>query len=135
MEEVRALEAKTIKVVIGATLILAAICFLVVPNPLPYIYGLGFGSAIGCLNFLLLSRTLAKAVRMHPSKAQGYATGQYFIRFVIYGVVLFVSILSPQVHVLGTVVGLLLIKVVIMATNLFSDKAYFQNIFKRKEED
>jgi hypothetical protein len=57
------------------------------------------------------------------------------LRYVIYGVVLWVSIQADYIHVLGTVVGLLLIKVVLFTTNLFNDKHYFLNIFRRKEDE
>ncbi len=82
-----------------------------------------------------LSKTLSRAVQLPPDKAQSYTTRKYFLRYVIYGVVLWVSIQADYIHVLGTIVGLLLIKVVLLTTNLFNDKHYFLNIFRRKEDE
>lgn len=72
---------------------------------------------------------------MPPKKANSYATRHYFIRFVISGVVLFISIQAPYINIFGTIIGLLLIKFVIYFTNLFNDKEYFKNIIRRKEEE
>jgi hypothetical protein len=49
------------------------------------------------------------------------------------GVVIFVAVKVPHLHVIGTVLGMLLIKLSIMITNLFNDKQFYINIFKRKE--
>jgi hypothetical protein len=45
-----------------------------------------------------------------------------------------VSINSPDINVLGTIIGLLMIKLVILQRDLLNDKQYFKNIFMRKEE-
>lgn len=115
--------------------VLAVLGLLIMDQGTPYIMGLIFGAAIGYLNFLLLGSTLKRAVMLPPAKAQSYTTSRYFIRYVITGSVIYVSIVSPKVHVLGAIIGLLLIKFVVIATNLFNDKRYFKNIFKRKEEE
>jgi predicted outer membrane lipoprotein len=135
MNEVRKLERQTIKyAVIGAAL-MTAVFFAVFDSPTKYVLGLLFGCAIGILNFMELAKTLSRAVELSPQKAQSYTTRKYFIRYVIYGVVLWVSIQADYIHVLGTIVGLLLIKVVLLTTNLFNDKHYFLNIFRRKEDE
>lgn len=100
---------------------------------LPFFMGLLFGSLIGLLNFRLLSLTLEKAVKMPPGKAQAYASSQYFLRYIIMGAVIYISIQADYIHVLGTILGLISIKLVILKTELFSSKEFFQNIFKRRE--
>lgn len=100
----------------------------------PYLIGLAFGTTLGLLNFRQLSATLEKAIRMTPSKAQTYVSVHYFIRFALMGVALYVAVSSPQIHVLGMVAGLMTVKIVIYLTQLFSDRNFFSNIFKRKEE-
>ncbi len=135
MNEVRDLERRTIKFAVIATVIFAVLFFVVIDNPNQYVLGLMFGSAIGILNFIELAKTLSRAVELPPDKAQGFTTRKYFLRYVIYGVVLWVSIQADYIHVLGTIVGLMLIKVVLLTTNLLNDKHYFLNIFKRKEDE
>ena len=99
-----------------------------------YLLGLLFGTALGILNFRQLGATIDKAVAMSPAKAQTYATIHYFIRFSLVAVAILVSILSEQIQVLGTVAGLLTVKLVIYVTQLVSASSKSMNISKRKEE-
>lgn len=130
----RDLQVKTIKWVLAIDVVLIALFFVVSKNPLPWAYGLIFGGLIGILNFIELGKTLEKAITMNPRRAQAYTASKYFIRYILTGVVLLVSLKADYINVLGTILGLLLIKFVIIATNLFNDKQYFKNIFIRKEE-
>lgn len=114
---------------------MAAILIIMLILPyfdLSYILGVIFGTLIGILNFVDLEKTLIRATRMNPSKAQGYAMRKYFIRYLIAGVVLYVSIQASYINVLGTIVGLLLLKCVVFITNLFNDKNYFKRIFRKE---
>ncbi len=133
MDTVKALEKKIIlfTMVLGAIITVGFV--IMADDYLYYVLGLIFGLLIGILNFLQLSRTMMRAVLLPPHKAQSFARRRYFVRFIIYGVVLFVSIRSPKINVIGTVIGVLLVKVSIFVTQLFNDKNYFLNIIKRKE--
>lgn len=97
------------------------------------IIGLVFGASIGMLGFIDLSQTLQRAVYKSPPKAQSYTVRKYFIRFIINGVVLYVAVVTPHIHIVGTVLGMLLIKMSIMITNLFNDKQFYKNIIRGKE--
>jgi hypothetical protein len=118
-----------------ADIIFMALAYFMMEAPMPFIYGLVFGSAISALNFVELGNTLRRAVAMPPARAQGYATRKYFVRYIVTGVVLYVSIIAPYINVLGTIIGMTIIKFIIFATNLFNDKQYYKNIFKRKEDE
>lgn len=113
-----------------------AIIFLILfrGGALPYLLGLFFGTVLGILNFRQLGATIDRAVAMPPSKAQTYATVHYFIRFTLVAVAILVSILSEQLQVLGTVAGLLTVKLIIYMTQLLSASSKSTNISKRKEE-
>ncbi len=104
-------------------------------NSFNYILSLLFGFGIGVLNFLELSRTLTRAVSLSPDRAQSFAIRKYILRYLIYAIVIFVSIKSPYLHILGTIIGILLIKISIFFTQLFNNKKYFLNIIKRREGD
>lgn len=93
----------------------------------PMILGLLFGTLIAMLNFRLLAITINKSVTMPASKAQIYSTSQYMLRMLITGVVIFVSVKAPYLHVIGVAIGLLSPKFVILAKALLIDK------LKRKE--
>lgn len=100
---------------IDAALILLSIFFL--EDPKAFALGLIFGSAISALNFLELSNTLKRAVQMQPPAAQRFAAFKYFIRYLVTGVAVYVAIRAPYINVLGTIVGLVLIKVIILVQN------------------
>lgn len=93
----------------------------------PMILGLLFGTLIAMLNFRLLAITINKSVTMPVSKAQIYSSAQYMMRMLITGVVIFVSVKAPYLHVIGVAIGLLSPKFVILAKALLIDK------LKRKE--
>ncbi len=134
MSYTRDLQYKTVKWVLIIDLVLIALFFLLSKEPLSWAYGFIFGGLIGLLNFIELGKTLEKAITMNPRRAQAYTASKYFIRYILTAVVLLVSLKADYINVVGTIIGLLLVKFVIIATNLFNDKQYFKNIFIRKEE-
>lgn len=101
---------------------------------LPFLTGLFFGTAVSLLNFRLLYLTIDRAVKMHPERARKYTVSRYMLRYVLTALVILVSINSPDLNALGTVIGLVMIKLVILQRDLLNDKRYFKNIFTRKEE-
>lgn len=128
------LRLKIYKYTIIVMCIIAACIAIFADDFIPLIYGLVFGTLISILNFTLLAKTLEKAVYMMPHKAKMYASSQYFIRYIIYGIVIYISLKADYINILGTIIGLLMVKGVILATNLFSNKQYYKNIFKRRED-
>ena len=134
MGGVRQLVFRIIKITAIIAIVLIAIIYFLFDNPMPIITGVVFGSCFGILNFYDLSLTLIKASTMNPGKANGYTTMKYLVRYVFMGIVLLISIKADYIHVIGILSGLLLIKFVIISTNLFNDKKFFVNILRRKEE-
>ncbi len=134
MGETILLQFKIVKISAVILVLLSVVSLFFFDNPLTWVYGYIFGGLIGIFNFMLLARTIEKAMKMPPARAQIYASSNYFIRFSIMAVVLLVSLKADYIHTLATVTGLLLIKFVILVTNLFNDKEYYKRIFKRKEE-
>lgn len=127
---------ETVRKVVAFTLILLGILSLfflfLSPNPMIEIYGLGAGGCLGLFAFLDLKNALTRSSVMKPQKAQAYAAFRYFLRFAIIGLVFVLIFKSPQTGVLGGVIGFSTIKVVVYATHLFDDKAYFSRLFGRK---
>ena len=91
------------------------------------VLGLIFGTLIAILNLRLLAISVNKTVSMPSTKAQIYSSSQYLIRMAIMSVVLFVSAKAPHLNILGTAIGLLSTKFVILTQKLFIEKV------KRKE--
>lgn len=88
-----------------------------VGNYMNFILGLIFGEVFSILNFRLLHLTIQKSLKMSASKAQSYVTIRYLLRYVLMGIVIYVSINNPSINVLGTITGLLLLKFVIIVSN------------------
>ena len=93
----------------------------------PMVLGLIFGTLIAILNLRLLAITVSKTVLMPSTKAQIYSASQYMIRMTIMAVVLFISAKAPHLNIIGTAIGLLSTKFVILTQKLFIEKV------KRKE--
>lgn len=98
-------------------------------KPKPLALGYIFGTCIGILGFKLLELTINRALTMVPEKAFYYALSQYFIRYIIYGIILTIATLTDCLSLSTTVIGLFMIKIVIL-TN-----AIFENILKRKSKE
>jgi ATP synthase I subunit len=128
------LEKKIYKNIAIVTILVAILLAILLKDPRPFVYGLVFGTLISVLNFRALALTIEKAVHMSPERAQAYATSRYFLRFIINGLVIFISIKADYIHVVGTIIGMFTIKFVIFVTNLFNDISFFKRIFIRKEE-
>ena len=94
---------------------------------MPMLIGIIFGSVIAILNFRLLASSLEKAVDLPPGKAQAYTGVRYMIRLTITAAALIVSIKNPNLHIIGTAIGLISTQVVIFVKTLITSK------FKRKE--
>ena len=94
---------------------------------MPMLVGIIFGSIIAVLNFRLLALTLEKAVNLPPGKAQAYTGVRYMIRLTITAAALIVSVKNPNLHIIGTAIGLISTQVVIFVKTLITSK------FKRKE--
>ncbi|MGL4796407.1 MAG: ATP synthase subunit I [Paraclostridium sp.] len=108
--------------------LIALVLILLLSNSVKeMVTGLLFGSIISVLNFRLLAISLQKAVNYSVGKAQAYTSAQYSVRMFIIAVVLFVSVKSPHISVIGTTIGLLSTKFAILGKTLVIDK------LKRKE--
>ena len=82
---------------------------------------------IAILNLRLLAISVSKTVSMPSTRAQIYSSSQYLIRMGVMAVVLFVSAKAPHLNIVGTAIGLLSTKFVILTQKLFIEKV------KRKE--
>ena len=108
-----------VKRVTARGLILAGVISLVislaVPNPNPIVKGFLLGSVINLLNFRLMSLAFIRMSTMPVQRVQGYAMGQYMIRYSIYGLVLFLAFRSPTTNGIATACGYFLVKSIILA--------------------
>lgn len=124
MIPIKELENKTIikrTVIIGVCL--GIISFFLIDNGGAFVRGIAFGLIFSLLNFRLLELTLKKSIKMHPAGATKYIISQYSIRYLLTGVVIYISLTNPKINVVGTIIGLLILKLVIVLSSIVSKKA------------
>ncbi|RBP37803.1 ATP synthase subunit I [Garciella nitratireducens] len=109
---------------VGIGFILVIVLCLFTSDPMTIILGVAFGLTLSLLNFRLLYLTLNKAIQMSPKKAQVYTTSRYFIRYILVGLCIYISLKAPYINVVGTIIGLLLLKMVIYLSNFFNSLGY-----------
>jgi len=125
---------KIIKGMIILNVVFIVIGAFFLEEPMAFTLGLLLGSVIAVLNMRLLYLTLNRAVTMSFRKAQVFTVSRYILRYIIIGIVVYASLTADHLHPLGTILGLLLIKPVILVTQLFEDKAFLQNVFTKKKD-
>lgn len=119
MDEIFKTKVKVVKnaiIIVGVMAVLSAI-FLTNKNPV--LIGLVFGLLISILCFEQLSLAITKAMELPPEKAQIFVGIRYFIRLFIYGAVLYISLKADYISVIGTLLGLISIKISIVLSALF----------------
>ncbi|MCD1147583.1 ATP synthase subunit I [Peptoniphilus sp. KCTC 25270] len=104
----------------GVVLVLVGVFFFVFKDPYPYILGLIFGSAVSMAMFKQLYFTIRRSLEKTKGSAQVYTTIQYFIRYIIYGIVIFVGAKADYLNLWTTLLGLVSVKYVIIGNNLYT---------------
>ena len=125
---------RIIKGMVLSNMVVIVIGFFFIGDPMAFTLGLLLGSIIAILNLRLLYLTLRKAVTMSFRRAQVFTVSRYILRYIIIGFVVYASLTADHLHPFGTILGLLLIKPVILGTQLFEDKAFLKNVFIRKKD-
>lgn len=113
-------QQKIIVRALALALLLCGVFLLIFPNPKQYIYGLVFGTSINVLNFKLMCITFNKALYMSPKRITPYMISNYFIRYIIYGIMLTVSLVADYINFLTAILGVFMVKIVILTWN-FAD--------------
>lgn len=135
MNELKKLEKSILKNAVILSIIISLVLVLILKrNSIEIILGLILGLSISSLNFIELSNSIKRSVQMKPERAQSYTVKKYFVRYVISGISIYVAVVAPYINVIGTIMGMLLIKFVIIFTNLLDDKQFYINIFKSRRE-
>lgn len=101
------------------------ISFFMFDRPQEIVQGYVFGTIISVLGFILMERTLNRAVKMNPGKASGYTVLHFFLRYIIYFVVLLIAAIADYLNFPATVLGLLIIKFTILFSTFF-DKDFMK---------
>ena len=122
MKEIQNLKIQILKYSLFAFILINAVAFFFVDKFPPFLLGSVFGLAISILNFFDLANTMTRATSMNPGQAQIFASLKYFVRYALTGLVVYVSIKADYINVLGTIIGLVTIKTIIILTNVMKKK-------------
>lgn len=99
------------KMIIIAIILLVLIFFI--DDKIAYIQGLIGGVLYSILNFKVLAYTTTKAVFMTRTKAIALTISSYIVRYLLTGLVLVSVVLYSNTMFLGTVLGMLILKIAI----------------------
>ncbi len=91
--------------------------------------GVFLGGAVAILMFMELGRTLQKAVTMSTGGAQAFTTMKYSLRFAVTAVVVLLALKAPYISDVGTILGLLSVKIVVWGKYLLEGRQSRQNHF------
>ena len=108
--------AKVYKRTLIFSFIIMGFSFFIFKNPKPIVLGYLFGLIISMLSFKLLESTINRAVKMTPGRASAYSTVHYVLRYLIYFIVLSVAVIADYLNFPATVLGILMIKITIIAS-------------------
>ena len=119
------------KIVIRVLILLAleSILFFVFSEQyLPLITGVIVGGIFNLIFFKIIHLNIISAIEKTPIQAKRMMVINYIIRYIISGILLFVSAKSIYLDFFTTALGLLSVKIVVYIYNLYS------LIFEKKEE-
>lgn len=134
MSDLQRFQLKIIIIDVIILMVLIILALFLCDDSIAWIKGYIFGGLIGILNFLLLGNTVQKAIAMPPNKGRKYTTTNYFIRYIIVGIVLFIALKADYLNTLSVIIGLLLIKYILYVTQIFGKKGKEKKIYERKED-
>ena len=74
---------------------------------LPFILGAFLGTSLNVFKIIMIERTVKKATGMEKEQVKNYVTIQHFLRFLLTGVILFLSAILQFINLWGAVAGVL----------------------------
>lgn len=110
MSEKKSIVLQLTILIVAILAIIFGISVIVLDDPWVFAKGLAFGGIFSILKVKLMESTMKKAVKKDPAKAQAYASLHYFLRYLLTGIVLVIGALEPSISLLGTVIGILSLK-------------------------
>ncbi|MFV0520322.1 MAG: ATP synthase subunit I [Lachnospirales bacterium] len=75
-----------------------------------FAYGVAYGIFISVARIFLLDDSVNKALDRGPSKAKGYMTLHYILRFVLIGFAFVIAAKSDKIDIVGTFIGIIMLQ-------------------------
>lgn len=93
--------------------------FVVFKNPKPYVLGILVGGIINISAFKLLELSTKKILKMNEVRAKIFTSINYFIRFILYGIVLIIAVKFKEVDFISTIIALFTVKIIIITDSIY----------------
>ena len=111
---------RTIRIVTTWALVLTffttILLFLIMKNPKPFALGFLVGGLVSVLNFRLMVMTLNKAIRRSAGNAVTVVSSNYYLRYLIYGLVLIIAVKQGSMNYVAVAAGFLVVKAVVIVS-------------------
>lgn len=96
---------------------------------LDWLWGYLMGTSTSLLMFRLLAITVSEAIEKDFSAARVFTLKRYLIRYLIYGVVLYIGLQKSYLNLFTVIIGLMMVKFVIIGEALYGKfKKYLKNL-------
>ena len=118
---------ETISVFKGTAILTAIsliICLISKILTLSLFLGFLLGGVYAVFNFYRLGKSIENMLNMPPAKAQTYMTGQYFLRLLTTGLVIFIGFKVDFINYFGIIIPLIFPKLTL----------FFCEIFRKEEK-
>jgi hypothetical protein len=93
--------------IIGFVFIIGSVIYYRSLDFLPFFFGVSLGSVVSIVKVFLLDNTVNKALSMDKTGAGKYVSLQYFIRFFLTGVILYIGAVVPDINLWGVAAGVI----------------------------
>ncbi|SJZ48153.1 ATP synthase subunit I [Selenihalanaerobacter shriftii] len=97
-----------------------------------WLLGYLFGTITSLLMFKLLAITVDEAIEKEFNGARALVLKRYIIRYLIYGVVLYVALQRSYLNLISMLVGLFMVKMVILGDSIYNKfKDYLDSLVEK----
>lgn len=94
--------------------------FLIPSLQWPFVKGLLFGGIFTLLRIRLMMLTFSKGINKHKDAVPVYTMLHYGLRYLLTAVILYIALKDRSMNILGTILGILLLKPAALLDTVFS---------------
>ena len=95
-----------------------------------WVLGFVLGTIISILMFRLLALTINESIeKKSTNRAGSFMFSRYFIKYLIYGSIIYLALTRNQLNIAATVIGLLMVKITIIVSEIYTKfRDYLNNL-------
>lgn len=110
MSEQKEMVYLLVRNVVIILLVALVLGLFIMEDKLAYTYGLGLGGVVSIVKIFLMQNTFSKAVKRQAHQATNLVRAHYFLRYTITFMVLFIGVITPEIQLVGLIIGLIVLK-------------------------